>query len=809
MRISYKWLSTLVNINTTPIELSQKLTSAGLEVESIEDESKKYENFVVGKVLSVEKHPNADKLSVCQVQLSQQESNVKQIVCGAPNVAANQKVVVALPGATVPHNQHDPKGKPFVISEATLRGKKSYGMICSGKELGVNEESSGILILPENIEIGMPYSAYLGMVDVSLEIGITPNRPDCLSHIGIAREAAAAYGVSLKRPIVHLDDIQNSTIEKKISVTIENETACPRYVARLIKNVQVKESPEWMQKFLKAAGVRPINNIVDVTNYVMLENGQPLHAFDYEFLRNNKIVVKDSTAGETFKTLDGKEHKLNGTELMICDGIRAVALAGVMGGENSEISLNTKDVLLEAAYFHPSTVRRTAKRLGISTESSYRFERGVDPNITNEASKRAALLIAELSGGIVADEYIDCYPKKIEPKKIQITSHRVNKILGTDLTNDIICKLLQSISIQVEKKENFIECTVPTFRPDIEQEMDLIEEVARLYGYDNIEDKFSSEISFGKVDKNFTTINQIRSWFESNGFNEIVTNSLMDERIAKDYGNTLVHVKNPLTQELSILRPSLLPTMLQAVAHNNNHGIYDLRLVEIGKTFSLTNEKTENVLVNGFKEKLVIGILLSGNDGADSWYKKSEKFDIFSIKGYIESLLTYLGLDNIHLIWYDKSSSLSKETINIEINGIYAGYLTKCHKGILLRDKIEQDVYFCELELNFLLYRNKEKTYKEYSKFPIVIRDLAFVVDRNVRVGEIETVIQKEKKYLTQVRLFDLFEHSSLGENKKSAAFSLSFVSPEKTLTDTEIELEISEIIKRVTTAFHATLRAI
>lgn len=809
MRISYNWLLTYLNINTSSTELAERLTSVGLEVESIEDEGKKFEKFVIGKVLSVEKHPNANKLLLCKVQISVNEQNVKQIVCGARNVAVNQKVIVALPGALVPHDQHDPDGKPFTMTEATIRGEKSFGMICSGKELGLNEDGEGILVLPDAAEVGSSFSNYLGLDDISLEIGITPNRPDCLSHLGIAREVAASYQIKMNLPKLNAMGKQAQKIENTFSVQILNETGCPRYVARLIKNVAIKESPEWMQKFLKAAGIRPINNVVDVTNFVMLEYGQPLHAFDYQFLQGNTICVKNSIAGELFTTLDGKVHTLNGTELMICDANRSIALAGVMGGENSEISLTTQTVLLEAAYFNSTVVRKTAKRLGISSEASYRFERGIDPNITNIASQRAAQLIAEVSGGTIVEEYIDCYPKTIEAKSIHITKERVNKILGTSLDEERIVNLLNSIEILSKKTSKGIECSVPTFRPDIEQEMDIIEEVARLFGYDNIEDKLSSEISFEKLEQSYLTVNSIRSWLEGNGFNEIVTNSLMDVHFAKEYANTLVHVKNPLTLELGVMRPSLLPTMLQAVAHNNNHGINDLRLYELGRVFNTTKENSTEIVVAGYKEKQVIGLVLAGSSCKDSWYEKSKQFDVFSMKGYVESILSYLGLDNIHLIWYDKPKSLSEQTINVEINGTYVGYLGKCNNETLLQYKINQDVYYCELDLHLLLHGSKEKKYKEFSKFPVVTRDLAFVVDQSVHVGDVEVEIRKENKYLTGVTLFDLFEHAALGENKKSIAFTLSFVSQEKTLTDTEIEKEITAIIKRVTVTFNATLRTI
>ncbi|MBP6672767.1 MAG: phenylalanine--tRNA ligase subunit beta, partial [Bacteroidetes bacterium] len=651
------------------IELAQTLTSLGLEVESIDELGKKYDGFVVGEVLDVQKHPKADRLNLCSVRVQPNESPL-QIVCGAPNVAAGQKVIVGLVGATVPHNQHDPGGKPFVLSKATIRGVESSGMICSAKELGIGDDASGIKVLESDAQVGMPVSVYLGVDDTAFEIGITPNRPDCLSHIGIARDIAAAVRSPYSLPAVTLKEDAEDTITSLANVTVQNTVDCPRYTARVIRNVKVQDSPEWLKKYLTSAGLRPINNIVDVTNFVMLEYGQPMHAFDYDKVAKHSIVVKSADKGEKFTTLDGKVHELTGAELMICDGERSVAIAGVMGGLNSEISADTTTVLLEAAYFNPISVRKTAKRLGISTDASYRFERGIDPNITDAASIRAAVLIADTSGGSIVSGSIDVYPSKILPKQITLRTSRVNAMLGTGITGAAIKQFLQSIEIAcVEHPEDSFMCTVPTFRPDIEQEIDLIEEVARLYGYDNIENKTSSEVMFTKPDAAEQKIISIRRWCEANGLNEILTNSMIDSSTAKLFTDNPVVVKNPLSVELEIMRPSLLSTMLQSVAHNYNHGASRLHFFEIGSIFSLSTE--EGMPVPGYRERNTLGICLSGDALMVSWHEKQRAVDLFDIKGLVLSLLRGVGIDNSHLIYYNAPSSLTEMTIGIEINNTY------------------------------------------------------------------------------------------------------------------------------------------
>ncbi len=811
MRISYNWLRRYIDLTESPDAVAEKLTSLGLEVEAMEDRGKKFDRFVVGEVLSVEKHPNADRLRVCTVSTGQSGGPLS-IVCGAPNVAAGQKVIVGLVGAVVPHNQHDPSGNPFVLSKATIRGVESSGMICSAKEMGLGEDGSGIMVLNPSATVGISLSEFLGENDAVFEIGITPNRPDCLGHIGVARDLAAAYDKQLQIPSGNGKKGTTPATADRISVRLENAEDCPRYTARIIDNVKVQESPEWLKQAITAAGLRPINAVVDVTNFVMLEYGQPLHAFDYDRIADKKIIVKSAAAGESFVTLDGKKHQLAGTELMICDGKRSIAIGGVMGGENSEISPATVTVVLEAAYFSPTSIRKTSKRLGISTDASYRFERGVDPNMTAAASLRAAELIAELTGGTIADGIVDVYPHPIAERKISVRTSRVNDILGTSLSSQQIIRLLAAVGMKIDgdRTGDAFVCSVPTFRPDIEQEIDLIEEVARLYGYDNIENKSSGNVVFTPPSATEQKITALRYWCESNGWNEILSNSLIDVPTGELFTSAPLKVKNPLSVELEVLRPSLLSTMLSAVAYNYNHGAERVQIFEIGTTFANSGDPSSRTVVPGVDEKQVLGLLFSGNSVQQNWCEKERAVDIFDLKGAVQQLLACIGLDNSDLIYYNAPTSLTELTIGIEINNTYVGFIGRCVPKVLKKFKIEKEVFYAEIDLGVVTGLERVKRYTPVSKFPTVVRDLAFVVPSTVRAGDMVKKIQSvDPVLITGVRVFDLFEGASIGEGKKSIAFSVSINSAEKTLKDSEIDTLIMNVSHTVNKTFDAALRSI
>jgi phenylalanyl-tRNA synthetase beta chain len=810
MRISFNWLRKYIDLKDSPDKVAVALTSLGLEVESIEYLGKQYDGFFIGEVIEVQKHPNADRLSVCNVRIKA-EGDPLQIVCGAPNVAKGQKVIVGTAGAIVPRNQHDPKAQPLKLSKTKIRNVESNGMICSEYELGLGEDKDGIKVLPNDSAVGLSLADYLGLDDIAMEIGITPNRPDCLSHIGIARDLSAYYNIGIRLPEANLKENKNVQVQSLASVTVENTNACPRYSARIVKNVTVRESPEWLKKVLTAAGLRPINNIVDITNFVMLEYGQPLHAFDYDRIARHQIIVKNSAPKEKFITLDGRTHELTGNELMICDGERPVAIAGVMGGMNSEISPATTTVLLESAYFDPVSVRRTAKKLAISSDASYRFERGTDPNISVTASERAAVLIAEVAGGDIVSGVIDVYPNPIDEKEIVLRPERVNTILGTSLSGNRMRELLERIGITLsESATGHFLCNVPTYRPDIEQEIDLIEEIARLYGYDNIPNVSSGEVVFSEASSVERMNSEIAGWLQANGFNEIVTNSLIDASSASAFSSETIKVRNPLSVELEVLRPHLLPTFLQAVAFNYNHGASQIRFFEIGSTFESTNDTKKKMYVDGIREYRKIGIVISGYAGEVAWYEKQREFDIFDLKGIVQSLLSSIGLDNIHLIYYDASSSLTEQTIGIEINGTYAGFLGRCPEKIRRKYKIEREVFMAELDIDVLAVHREKKKFTEFSKFPTVVRDVAFIVKKDLRISAIEETIRKSGGALvTKVTLFDIFEGKSIGEGNKSVAFSLCVNSFEKTLTDSEIDEIVTRIVTAMSSTHGATLRSI
>ncbi|KAB2926363.1 MAG: phenylalanine--tRNA ligase subunit beta [Bacteroidetes bacterium] len=810
MRISLNWLRRYLDVTDTPERIAEVLTSVGLEVESMERLGEALRGFVVGHVLETSKHPNADRLSVCSVRLRPDGEPV-QIVCGAPNVAAGQKVPVGLPGAVVPSSLHDPSGKPFTLAVAKIRGVESNGMICSESELGIGQDKSGIMVLPEATTVGMPLAEFFGRDDVVMELGVTPNRPDCLSHLGVARDLSAYYRIPVRRPEVAGTDGGGNTAASLTSVTVKNPAACPRYTARVIQDVTVKESPEWLKRLLTAAGLRPINNIVDVTNFVMFEYGQPLHAFDMDRLSGRRIVVRSAEAGESFTTLDGRTHAMTGNELMICDAERSVALAGVMGGLNSEITPETVTVLLESAYFDPVTVRRTAKRLGISTDASYRFERGVDPNAVDEASRRAAQLIAELSGGSVVPGVVDEYPSPIAPKEITLRLARVNAMLGTELTMETVSGILTSLGHRVTHVDaGTVICASPTFRPDIEQEIDLIEEVARMYGYNNIADSTSGSVVFTEPSAAERRLSDVTGWLQANGFNESVTNSLMDAKTATLFSSSAVSVRNPLSAELETLRPALLPSLLQAVAYNHNRGARTVKFFETGSVFERVSGDAPYTFVPGYVERFRLGMVLSGFSGDLSWHEKQREFDIYDVKGTVLSLLRSIGIDNIHLIYYDASNSLNEQSIGIEIQGTYVGLMGRCSEELTGRFKIEKPVYFAEFDLGPVLSGTGPKKFKGFSKYPSVTRDVAFVVGEEVAAGDVErTIAEAGGAIVSGVTPFDLFTGKNLGTGKKSLAFSVQVTPSDRTLTEAEIDAVVAAIVSRVSSRHGAVLRQI
>jgi phenylalanyl-tRNA synthetase beta chain len=811
MKISFEWLKKYVSIKVPVEDLARRLTMAGLEVESVEKPLTNYDGFVVGEVVEVKRHPNADKLTVCTVNAGKQ---TLEIVCGAPNVAAGQKVPVALVGAVIPRNQHDPEGKPFALERAKIRGVESNGMICSEYELGLGDDAEGILVLDQQASAGTPLAEYLGPVQTAMEIGLTPNRPDCMSHLGVAREVAVLLGVKLKRPLVRFTESRERT-DDHASVQIEDVEDCPRYTARVLRGVKIADSPQWMQDALKSVGLRPVNNIVDVTNYVLMELGHPLHAFDYDKLEGKKIVVRRAKDGDSFTTLDGKRRNLRSDTLMICDSRQPVAVAGVMGGANTEISEPTANILLESAYFDPKSIRRTSKYLGLSTDASQRFERGADPNATRYAVDRAAQLIQEVCGGEILKGAIDVYPRKVLPRVVALRTERVNEVLGTDLEEKEIIRILDSLEVTLKamrktrNRKRFL-FSVPTFRPDLEREIDLVEEVARIYGYEKIETKMGTLLKFPSRPRPVDHSDTIRDFLVGEGYLEIVTNSLQRKFIAALGGAAAVEILNPISEDMAALRTSLVPGALDVIRHNINHGAKDLRLFEIGNVFRKGSASEKGPYFDAYVEEERILIVQTGLANAPGWGGTDRRADFFDLKGSTERLLSKISLDKFRFIYYSTTNTLTEFSVDIEFNGSYVGFLGKLKPDIGMSFGVDPEVYVVELLVKRLREEYEGKpTFRSLPKYPPVLRDLAFVVDESVTAAELlESVRSSGGNLLKKIRLFDVYRGDQIGRGKKSCAFSLEFLSPDRTLTEEEVEKATQQVIRYVGEKLGARLRS-
>jgi len=797
VKVSFNWLKNYINSeNITVDEVVEKLTKSGLEVEEVIDQSEVFKNFVIGFVKSSSKHPNAEKLSVCKVF---DGSNELDIVCGAPNVAQGQKVVLAKIGAIIPTNQME-------IKKAKLRGQESNGMLCSERELGLSDNHDGIIVLPENVEVGLPLSNYLGLDDFVLDINITPNRADAFSHIGVCRDLAALFNSELKIPEIDFTESQKKSSDFA-SVEINNETGCPRYVAKVILGVEIKESPEWLRKSLKNIGLRPINNIVDVTNFVLHEIGQPLHAFDLDKLSGKKIIVRNAADGEKFATLDSKERVLSAADLMICDAEKPVAIAGVMGGENSEVTISTKNILIESAYFNPSTIRKTSKRLGLSTDASTRFERGCNPEIVVWAANRAAQLIQQIAGGEILSGVIDVYPNKLQKKFVKLRISRIKKVMGISIPmNDsinILSKLgLNSTSIDADT----ISVEVPSYRPDIEREIDLIEEVARIYGFDNVPLSEKINVTLDeKIDQTAFNDN-LRKRLVAYGLNEIISNSLLSEDVALKFGNA-ISVLSPQSAEMSHTRPSLLPGMMITISRNLKVKESNLSLFEIGHTFIKKNEE-----INSFDDLVEdehLLIALTGFASETNWYQQERNFDFYDIKGIVKSLIEFVNPAVKLVEVYAEDNSLLDYAQKLIFKSDEVVTFGKLKKELTKHFDINQDVFIADFNLSIIkTLGSKDETFTELLKFPKVKRDFAFVFDKKISSAEIVSTVKDScSQLLKNVKLFDIFESESIGKTNISMAFELEFFSSERTLTEDEVDKEFWNAIEVVKNKFNAKLR--
>lgn len=809
MKISYNWLKEHLEFDLSPEETSALLTSTGLEVESVEKvESIKggLEGLVVGHVLEKEKHPDADKLSITKVDTGNGE--ISTIVCGASNVAAGQKVVVALPGTTL----FPLEGDSFKIKKAKIRGVESCGMICAEDEIGLGKDHNGIIVLPAETTIGTLLKDYYKIKsDYVFEIGLTPNRIDAASHRGVARDLRAVLA-HRKNNLLELKK-QNFDIKsgngKNIPVSIKNENDCKRYCSVVISDVTVGESPEWLKQKLQVIGLRPINNIVDITNYVLHDLGQPLHAFDADKIAGGKVEIRNAKACTSFVTLDGIERKLDGTELMICDGEKEMCIAGIFGGEKSGVTENTKNIFLESAWFHPSSIRKTAKKFGLSTDASFRFERGADISITMLALQKAANLIIEIAGGKIVSEFGDAYPNQTKETEIDLSLKDVQRVTGIELNPKAIRSILHLLDFEiVNENTDTWKIKTPLYRVDVTRAADVIEEILRIYGYNEIPlpEKMSSSVSFSvKPDNDFET-NRMAGYLSSNGFYEIMTNSLtsssQNELQNKKGGSVeAVKVLNPLSSELDILRTGLLLNGLNAVAYNINRQQYDLKLYEFGKIYW----KEKDV----YKESNKLSLFVTGQKETENWNASKNPVSIYTLTGIIDSILRKAGIENKIDRPIGKHAFLN-DCIEYKSGKRSLGIVGTVSKDVLKFADIKQPVFAAELDWDLLMemIKSVKIKFEELPKFPSVRRDLSLLLDEKIKFAEIESCSRKiHPTWIRGINLFDVYEGKNLEAGKKSYAISFTLYNEEATLTDKEVDKVMNEIIESLGKNLGAVLR--
>lgn len=805
MKISYNWLKQFVNIDWTPEQTGELLTDLGLEVEGIQPfQSIKggLEGLVVGEVLTCVQHPNADRLKLTTVNIG--SGAPLQIVCGAPNIAVGQKVPVATIGTTL----YTPEGEAWTIKKGKIRGEESHGMICSEVEIGLGAAHEGILVFDNDITVGTLLSEiYEVENDHVFEIGLTPNRADAMSHFGTARDLKAGLlqkkmHVELITPSVSAFRVDQGTL--KIDVEVLNKKLSPRYCGVTISDLKVGISPIWLQNRLKAIGITPKNNIVDITNYVLHELGQPLHAFDAHKIEGQKVIVKTMPKGTKFKTLDGIERELHEEDLMICDAVKPMCIAGVFGGEHSGVTEHTTSIFLESAYFNPISVRKSAKRHGLNTDASFRFERGVDPNITEYALKRAALLIQEVAGGYVTNNLVDFYPKKIEDTPVHFSFANAEKLIGEEIPKDIIKSILMSLDIKINNvTEAGLGLMVPAYRNDVVREADVIEEVLRVYGYNNINftEKLNASISPTSRFEDFKLQNVTGNQLVAQGFYEILSNSLTTPSYIKlsadlkEEHNVLI--LNPLSHDLSVMRQSLLFSGLEAIARNINRRRTDLKLFEFGNTYHSYEEK--------YIENKHLALFVTGNKEAERWNSLQQPTNFFYLKGIITAVLERLGLREIQVAPIE--NDVFSEGISLKMGKKIVVDFGLVNKKIMQHFDISQDVLFADFNWGNVidLAKNNSINFKELPKYPTTRRDFALLIDDQVTFEAIDTIAkQTEKRLLKQVDLFDVYQGEKLPKGKKSYAVSFKFQDEYSTLTD----IQIDKIMKKLQSNFEVQLGA-
>jgi len=798
MKISYNWLKQFIQTDLNPQELSLILTNIGLEVESLEKVQPVaggLEGLVIGHVLTCVQHPNADRLRVTTVNVGGEEAI--QVVCGAPNVAEGQKVVVATVGTTVYPNE----GEPFKINKSKIRGEVSEGMICAEDEIGLGGSHAGIMVLPEDTVVGQLAKDYFKMEDDYLyEIGLTPNRADAASHLGVARDLAAYLRIDLQMP--DLSSFQTANEDLTIAVTVEDTLACPRYSSVSISGVTVKASPDWLQNKLKVIGIRPINNIVDVTNYVLHGLGQPLHAFDADQIEGKTVIVKKCAEGTPFVTLDGVERKLSAEDLMICDAQKPMTIAGVYGGKNSGVSAETKNVFLESAYFNAVSIRKTAKRHTLKTDASFRYERGTDPEMTLVALKRAALLIQELAGGEISSAVSDLYPVPVAPFAVEVNYNNINGLIGASIPNQEIKDIITSLGITVAAETaGGLSLQVPSFKVDVTRECDVTEEVLRIYGYNNIAipAKINASLAFtAKPDKEQTQ-HVIADLLTANGYLEIWCNSLTKGTYSKNPAEA-VQILNPLSSDLNVMRQSLLMPALESLAYNQNRKSGDVKFYEFGKTYHLINDK--------YVERPRLMLVLSGADSAEQWNQKPAPVSFYNLKAAVDAVIGRLGITNY------QTEEISDENYAYGLKYFRGPQTIVTFGAVTAADKkqtdVDKDVYYADFDWALLLdiVRKNKIVSKEIPKYPAVRRDLSMLVDTEVTFESLKTIAFKtEKKLLKNVQVFDVYVGDKLPENKKSYALSFTLQDEEQTLTDKQIDAVMQKIIANLAQSAKAEIR--
>ncbi len=804
MKISYNWLKDYINLEETPEEVSKILTQTGLEVGSLEEvETIKggLKGLVIGEVVTCEKHPNSDHLSKTTVNVGTGE--LLPIVCGAPNVAAGQKVVVATVGTTLYMGDDE-----FTIKKAKIRGEASQGMICAEDEIGIGTNHDGIIVLDSAAEVGLPAKEYFNVEsDWMIEVDLTPNRIDGASHIGVARDLAAYLkqikDIAYTRPSVDSFKIDNHALE--IPVEVKNPEACARYAGVTISNVEVKESPDWLKNRLKIIGLTPINNVVDITNYVLFETAQPLHAFDADEITGRKVIVKTMPGGTKFTTLDEVERELDENDLMICNTEKAMCIGGVFGGIKSGVKNTTKNIFLESACFDPVFIRKTARRHGLNTDASFRFERGVDPNGVIYALKRAALLIKELAGGSISSEIIDIYPTPIEDFKVNITYANVTRLIGKELSEEQIKNILTSLEIKIEKEdEKGLSLLVPPYRVDVQREADVIEEILRIYGYNNVEipSLVKSSLQYAEKPNRNQMRNMAADMLTAQGFNEIWSNSLTKaayyEGLNQYKEERTVKLLNPLSADLNGMRQTLLFGGLESIAHNANRQNKNLKFYEFGNCYFYKGSKIKEHPETNYWEEEHLALFVTGNKEEENWITKEQPTSFFSIKTYAENILKRIGFNPRQLQISDAQNEFFSEGLSYQLNNYTLLEIGIISKKCLKKFDIDAPVYYADFDWGRILFEQKKHkvVFEELPKFPAVRRDLALLIDKNVKFNDIkESAYKVEKQILRDVNLFDVYEGKGVPEGKKSYAVSFVLRDDQRTLNDKQIDKTMKKLL--------------